>query len=178
MPPAIRVELVPYSSAWEQAAQAETNRLLAAFADSMLTVHHIGSTAIPGIQAKPIVDLLPVVPSISNLDHQVSIFEQLGYQCWGEYGIAGRRYCTWDDPASHQRQFQLHCFEPDHSEIERHLAFRDYLRANPAKAQEYEAEKHRCRALHPDDSHAYSHAKTAWISAQIPAALAEYRRSL
>lgn len=177
MPPAIRVELVPHSTAWEQAAQAEALRLMAAFADGMLTVHHIGSTAIPGIQAKPIVDLLPVVRSLADLDHQSAKFQQLGYQCWGEYGIPGRRYCTWNDPASDQRLFQLHCFESHHSEIERHLAFRDYLRSNPAKAQEYEAEKHRCRALHPDDSHAYSEAKTAWITAQLPAALAEFRRS-
>lgn len=143
----------------------------------MVVVHHIGSTAVPGIHAKPIVDLMPVVPSVADLDKQESVFRTLGYQYWGEYGIPGRRYCTFDEPSTGRRQFQLHCFEPENSEVERHLAFRDYLRANSIKAQEYDQEKHRCQKLHPVDSHAYSAAKADWIATHLNEALIRFHTS-
>lgn len=174
LPAPIKVELVPHSAGWEQLARKEAHRLLQALEGSVV-VHHIGSTAVPGILAKPMIDLLPVVRSARRLDEQESVFAQLGYRCWGEYGIPGRRYCTFDEPMTGQRNFQLHCFEAGSDAIERHLAFRDYLRANPLKAKEYEDEKCRCRELHPDDSHAYSDAKAGWIAAQLPAALAQFR---
>ena len=175
MPPPIKVELAPHSANWEPAAREETLRLHQALEASLVQVHHIGSTAIPGIHAKPIIDLMPVVRAVAELDAKQSVFLRLGYQYWGEYGIPGRRYCTLDEPSTGRRKFQLHCFAAGSSEIERHLAFRDYLRANPAKAQEYDQEKRRCRDLHPDDSHAYSDAKADWIAAQLAEALAHSR---
>ncbi len=157
------------------AAKEETSRLLEAFGGSIFAVHHIGSTSIPGIHAKPIVDLLPVARSLSDLDEKEGVFLQLGYQFWGEYGIPGRRYSTFDDLADGRRKFQLHCFEEGSPEIERHLAFRDFLRANPKVAQEYDDEKHRCRELHSDDSHAYSDAKADWIARHLVKALDHFR---
>jgi GrpB-like predicted nucleotidyltransferase (UPF0157 family) len=176
VPAPIRVELLPYSVDWPRLAQEETLRLLQALEKKLVEVHHIGSTAIPGIHAKPIIDLMPVVRTIGTLDEQQSALQRLGYEYWGEYGIPGRRYCTFDDPATGRRKFQLHCFELGSEEIARHLAFRDYLRANPLLATEYDAEKRRCRGIHPDDSHAYSDAKADWIGAQLPAALAYFAR--
>jgi GrpB-like predicted nucleotidyltransferase (UPF0157 family) len=175
MPPPIKVELVPHSPCWEFVAREESLRLLQLLEGTILHVHHIGSTGISGIHAKPVVDLLPVVRSVDELDAKRSVILQLGYQYWGEYGIPGRRYCSFDEPSTGRRKFQLHCFEPESPEIQRHLAFRDYLRANPTIRQEYDQEKHRCRAIHPDDSHAYSDAKSDWIAAHLPAALARFR---
>lgn len=174
MPAPIRVELLPYADDWPRMAQEEAIRLLDAIQGNLIEVHHIGSTAIPGIHAKPVIDLMPVVRTVRKLDEQKSAIQRLGYEYCGEYGIPGRRYCALDDPATGRRKFQLHCFEPGSDEIARHLAFRDYLRANPLLATEYDAEKRRCRDLHPDDSHAYSHAKSDWISAQLPAALNDF----
>jgi GrpB-like predicted nucleotidyltransferase (UPF0157 family) len=170
MPSSIKVELVPHSASWETTADAEA-RLCEAFADVIVVVHHVGSTAIPGIHAKPIIDLMPVVRSVIELDAKKTVLLRLGYEYWGEYGISRRRYCTFDEPSTYRRQLQLHCFEPNSDQIRRHLAFRDYLRANPAKAQEYDQEKHRCRELHPDDSHAYSDAKAGWIERRLAEAL-------
>jgi GrpB-like predicted nucleotidyltransferase (UPF0157 family) len=176
MPAPIRVELVPHSPIWAQLAAAETVRIRQALGANVVAIHHVGSTAIPGIHAKPIVDLVPEVRRLASLDSAQPILESLGYEFWGEYGIPGRRYGTWDDPLTGRRRFQLHCFEAGHAEIERHLAFRDFLRANSEIARAYDAEKHRCQQLHPDDSHAYSDAKSAWISAQLALAMADYRR--
>lgn len=171
MPPPIKVELVPHSTGWAQAAVNEAARIREAIGSNIIAVHHVGSTSIPGIHAKPILDLIPEVQSLAVLDSLAANLKNLGYEYWGEYGMVGRRYCTLDD-ASGQRRCQLHCFEIGHPQIERHLAFRDFLRANADKVREYEADKLRCRQLHPDDSHDYSDAKAEWIETHLPIALA------
>lgn len=175
MPPPIKVKLLPHSPQWARHAEREANRLREALGSNLVAVHHIGSTAIPGIRAKPILDLLPVVLDLQVLDSFAAALNALSYAWWGEYGIVGRRYCTLDDVATGSRRCQLHCFQTDDSQIERHLAFRDYLRAHPDVARLYDAEKSRCRTLHPDDSHAYSDAKSDWIEKHLPAAIAHFR---
>lgn len=163
MPPPIRVELEPHNPAWAEDAQREAARLALAIGATLVTVHHIGSTAIPGIQAKPILDLLPVVVDIAELNANRARLEALGYAAWGEYGLPGRRCFTLNDAATARRKVQLHCYQADSPEIERHLAFRDYLRARADLARDYEAEKCRCRDRHPLDSHAYTECKSQWI---------------
>jgi GrpB-like predicted nucleotidyltransferase (UPF0157 family) len=162
---AIPVELVPHSPHWAEMAAAETRALRAALGDVLVTVEHIGSTSIPGIMAKPIVDLIPIVTSVEALDGANPRVTALGYECLGEFGLPGRRYCRKNDPATGKRQFQLHCYAKGSPEIARHLAFRDYLRAHPAKAEEYEAEKIRAAALHPDNTLDYNAEKNDWIKA-------------
>lgn len=161
MPPPIPVDLLPHDPAWAEAAKRESTRLAAVLGGRLVAVHHVGSTAVPGIRAKPILDLLPVVVELAALDEARAAVEALGYTWWGEYGLPGRRYCTRDDPVTGRRLVQLHGYERDSPEIERHVAFRDYLRAHPAVASTYEAEKARCRALHPANSHAYTDCKDA-----------------
>jgi GrpB-like predicted nucleotidyltransferase (UPF0157 family) len=163
MPAPISVELQQSDPAWAEAARHEAARFASAAGDAIITVHHIGSTAIPGIRAKPILDLMPVVSSLEALENSRPAIERLGYLWHGEYGLPGRRYCTLDDPLTGRRRVQLHCYEQGSPEIVRHLAFRDYLRSNPDVAQAYDAEKARCRDLHPLDSHAYADCKDGWI---------------
>jgi GrpB-like predicted nucleotidyltransferase (UPF0157 family) len=174
MPAAIPVELLPHSPEWAERARAEGARLQAALAKALVAAHHIGSTSIPGIAAKPIVDLIPEVTSLEALDAAKERVMALGFEWWGEYGIASRRYCTLTD-ASGKRTVQLHCFATGSPHIARHLAFRDYMRRHPDRAREYEAEKIRARDLHPTDSHAYTDTKSAWIAAVEAEALAEWR---
>ena len=164
MPPPIKVELLIYDPAWQDSAAAEARMLLAATGSCLLAVHHVGSTAIPGLHAKPILDLIPVARRLSDLDTCRAILEALGYEWWGEYGLPGRRYCTRSDATTGTRLSQLHCYEDGSPEIIRHLAFRDYLREHPGVAAEYDREKVRCQKRHPDNSHDYGDCKEAWIS--------------
>ena len=152
----------------------EALRLKTALSAVLVTVHHIGSTSIPGIVAKPIVDLIPEVTSLDALDAAKERMVALGYKWWGEYGMTGRRYCTFADPTSGKRGLQLHCFATGSPHITRHVAFRDFMRRHPDKAHLYEVEKIRARNLHPQDSHAYSMAKSAWIVAMEAEAMAEW----
>ncbi len=173
MPPPTKVHLAPYDPSWPSIAEEESNLLAIIIGTNLIEIHHIGSTAIPGIAAKPVIDLMPVVRNLACLDEIRQPVEALGYGWRGEHGLPGRRYCFKNDQQTGRRLFQLHCYQDGSSEIGRHLAFRDCLRSNPALAKEYEAEKRRCRALHPEDSHAYTDCKSAWIKRVERAATGE-----
>jgi GrpB-like predicted nucleotidyltransferase (UPF0157 family) len=176
MSPTSAVELQPHSPAWAALAAREAGRLAGALGEErLLAVHHIGSTAIPGIRAKPIVDLLVEVRSLAAFDEAADRVRDLGYDWRGEHGIPERRYCTLDEAASGRRLVHLHGFVAGSLHVERHLAFRDHLRAWPEKAKAYEAEKLRCRALWPNDRRAYAAAKAAWIDTVEREALAVRR---
>ncbi|MBA2116280.1 GrpB family protein [Bremerella alba] len=163
MPPPIKVELVPHDPVWAEIAAEESLRLKEALGALLVVVHPIGSTAIPEIHAKPIVDLMPVVGNLQQFDRNQSKIEQLGFRWWGELGLPGRRYCTKNDPATMVRLVQLHCYEQGSPEIVRHVAFRDYLCRHPRLARQYEQMKTECQLQHPNDSHAYSECKSKWI---------------
>ena len=162
-PTVIAVQLVPHRAEWADMAKAEGARLKAALGDNLQTVHHVGSTAIPGIMAKAIVDLLPVVRSIETLDTQEEIVRGLGYKWHGEFGLEGRRFCTWADPATGKRIYQLHFFTKDNPNGTRMVDFRDYLRAHPFIAKAYEMEKIRAASAQPDDTTLYNAEKNDWI---------------
>src|SRR5262249_28658960 len=92
------VELHPHSPQWAKMARAEIACLHEALGGVIVTVHHIGSTSIPGIMAKPIIDLLPVVSDLDSLDRSMPRVRSCGYDCLGEFGLPGRRYCRRNDP--------------------------------------------------------------------------------
>ena len=166
-----KVELAAHDPAWAAQAQTEGARVVSALGTPVLAMHHIGSTAIAGILAKPIVDMMGVVTSLADIDVHERTMRALGYDWRGEFGIAGRRFCPLDD-ARGRRIFHVHFYADGHPEIEGNLAFRDYMRTHIDEALAYEAEKIRAAGLHPDDRAAYTTEKAVWVSACRERALA------
>jgi GrpB-like predicted nucleotidyltransferase (UPF0157 family) len=164
--------LTPHDPAWALLAKSESSRLRAALGRALVTVHHVGSTAVPALRAKPIVDLIAVVRNLKALDAVRVPLEALGYVWLGEHGVPGRRYCVYDDPVSGQRQVQAQFLPLGSPAIDRLLVFRDALRARRDLARSYEAEKGRCQALHLEDAEAYAACKRPWMDAAEAEALA------
>jgi len=158
----MKVLVVPYNWTWPLEFMAEANRIRSSVGVVIVAVHHIGSTAIPGIFAKPIIDILMEVNDVLALDRHTSALTDLGYEAMGEFGIAGRRYFR-KDSAGGVRTHQVHAFEGGNPAIERHLAFRDYMIAHPVIAQSYSLLKQQLAATHPNDIEAYMDGKDSFI---------------
>ena len=156
------VTLAPHSALWSGQAEALMADLRIAAPGMFTALHHIGSTAVPGLRAKPVIDLLGAVADLRAVDTARPMLEELGWRWRGENGVAGRRYLTRSDPHTGERTAHLHIHATGDAMIPWHLAFRDRLRADPTTAAAYEAEKSRCAALHPGDSAAYAACKKAW----------------
>ncbi len=161
----MRVEVVPHNPAWKDAYEIEAARIARALGDLVVAVHHIGSTAIPGIVAKPILDILLEVSNTDRLDDETAALEGLWYEAKGEFGIPGRRYFRKNDAAG-IRTHQVHAFQAGSGQVGRHLAFRDYMLAHPADARTYGALKQRLAHEHPDDIEAYMDGKNAYVKEQ------------
>lgn len=101
-----------------------------------MTIHHIGSTAVPGLLAKPVIDMLMVARSIAAIDRRAAGLQGLGYEAKGENGIAGRRYFV-KRGGDGARRFHLHAFAIGAPPIAAHLAFRGRLREDAAMAADY-----------------------------------------
>lgn len=158
----MRIFIVPYNPEWPEEFRKEAARVTAAAGSNVITAHHIGSTAIPGIYAKPVLDLLLVVQSVDALDVRQPEMEALGYEARGEYGIPGRRFFRRDNAAG-DRTHHIHAFEAGSPQIARHLAFRNYMIAHPETAQEYSDLKRELAAKYPNDIEAYMDGKDIFI---------------
>ncbi len=155
------VRVVPYDPSWPTRFEAEAQRIRAALGDTAIAIHHIGSTSVPGLHAKPIIDTLVEVTELGALDAKSARMQALGYEAKGEFGIPGRRYFRRDDEHG-ERTHQAHAFA-DGSQVKRHLAFRDYLIAHPGVARDYVELKQRLAAEFPNDGTAYWAGKDSFI---------------
>jgi GrpB-like predicted nucleotidyltransferase (UPF0157 family) len=164
------VVLAAHDPRWAEQARARARDIERALGDASIEIHHIGSTSIPGIVAKPIVDLMPVAVSLAAIDARRAALEAMGYEWWGEFGLVGRRFCLLE-ASDGTRLVHAHCYAAGDPAIRGHLAFRDYLRAHPDEARAYEIEKRRAAALHAESSRAYTEEKAAFVRQMLDAAL-------
>lgn len=154
--------VVPHDRRWRDAFEAEARLVAAALGDGVVAIHHVGSTAIPDIHAKPIIDLLVEVRDLADADARRPEMESLGYQVMGEYGIPGRRYFRKDNEEG-IRTHHVHAFQAGSGEVVRHLAFRDYLISHPDDARRYGELKRRLAEEHPRSADAYMDGKDPFI---------------
>ncbi|MEM8783341.1 MAG: GrpB family protein [Planctomycetota bacterium] len=158
----MQVRVMPHRAEWADGFAAEAARLRGALGPCCVAVHHVGSTAIPGIVAKPILDLLVEADAIEHVDARRDAVVALGYEAMGEYGLPGRRYFRQDDDRG-VRTHHVHAYAAGHPDVARHLAFRDFLRAHTQPAQAYSELKANLAAEHPDDMEAYIDGKDPFI---------------
>jgi GrpB-like predicted nucleotidyltransferase (UPF0157 family) len=176
LPPACRYRFAEYSAEWPILFERAAERLRELAGDLFVEIHHIGSTAVPGLAAKPIIDLLPVVRSLDAVDRRTNDLVEAGYGAWGECGLAGRRYFTRDEGG--YRTQNIHMYQTGDPAIERHLAFRDLLRADAAARMEYEQLKREVYRLNPNDIEAYNLGKDHWIRQMQARALQWHREQV
>ena len=130
------IRVVQYDHNWSAKYELERDRITAVLKDELVSVHHIGSTSIPGMSAKPIIDLLLEVKDIGRIDGYNNEMIALGYEPRGELGLPGRRYFSREEPKD-VRTHHVHAYQSGNMELERHLAFRDYMIAHPDDAKIY-----------------------------------------
>jgi GrpB-like predicted nucleotidyltransferase (UPF0157 family) len=134
-----RLVMFEYDPRWPSLFERERDALWPIWQDLAQSIHHVGSTSVPKLTAKPIIDIMIVVKEealIASKDQQIS---SLGYRCRGECldsgGTPGRYYYSKDIDGL--RSYQVHVMQAGHFDIQDKLDFRDYLRAHPQKAMEY-----------------------------------------
>jgi GrpB-like predicted nucleotidyltransferase (UPF0157 family) len=167
------VVLAPYSPAWPAMFAAERSTLVELFPPSVFQIEHVGSTAVPGLAAKPIIDIMLGTSALGEVESKITQLLRLGYEYLPEYeqAIPNRRFFA--KPKTQPRIFHLHAVIFGDEFWTSHVVFRDTLRANPQIAAEYDALKHALAAKFGDDREGYTDAKTAFIANVVRDALRE-----
>lgn len=156
------IKLVAHDPNWARLYEGEVGKLRVLLSGLIVSTDHIGSTAISGIKAKPVIDILIEVTCLRDLEKHNGDFKNLGYEVKGEYGIKGRRFFQ---KGGDERTHHLHIFESGNSEIERHRLFVAFMNAHPDKAADYEALKTALSIEHKNSAESYSQGKSAFIKA-------------
>ncbi|MDR2107113.1 MAG: GrpB family protein [Holosporaceae bacterium] len=140
-----RIEVVPYDRRWPRVFEAEKEIIAAALGDNCIAIHHVGSTAVPGLAAKPKIDIVAVA---EERGRAIIDSEKAGYVYKGEWNIPLK--CGFVKRGSVNANLHLF-FDENHPEVELNLKFRDYLRAHPEVRDEYAAVK--MKILEDEDAH-------------------------
>ena len=156
-----KVKVVPHDPNWSKLFKLEADKIAVILGQEVIAIHHIGSTAIPNISAKPLIDILVEVHDIEKIDEFNEEMTKLSYQPQGEFGIPGRRFFIKGDDST--RTHHVHMFQTGDSEIERHLSFRDYMMAHPEEAQAYSRLKEELARRFPEDIESYMEGKEGFI---------------
>jgi len=159
----VPVVLVAYDPLWPKEFQVEADRIAKACHELEIHIEHIGSTSVPGLSAKPIIDIVAGVPPRVERELYVQAFKELGYEHKGAFGIRGRNYFVRGSPRSHH----VHLVSRTTRFWRDQLLFRDYLRRNPDVMLEYQVLKRQLAIAHADDRRRYTAEKGPFIQAVL-----------
>lgn len=159
------VAIIPHDDRWAALFEREKTRLEAALLPYLLAVEHIGSTSIPGLAAKPTIDIMAGIHRLLDAPRIIPRMEKLGYAYIPKFEaeIPERRYFSLAGPEDGPQLSHVHMAEVGSAFWERHLLFRDYLRSHGQVAHEYEVLKRKLASVHAGDVEAYTGAKTEFI---------------
>ena len=160
------IELVDYDPSWPRLFEEERALLQRVLpADQVLSIEHAGSTAIPGLGAKPIIDIFIAVPSIDVARAtMVAPIEAIDYVYWAENPDKTHMFFVKGmPPYGERRTHHVHIREPTSQHLQRALAFRDYLRGHPDEAERYQRLKSDLAQRYRSDREAYTRAKDAYV---------------
>ncbi|HVV68827.1 MAG TPA: GrpB family protein [Gammaproteobacteria bacterium] len=154
-----KIAIYPYDSHWPLLFAAESKKIKNALGDNCIAIHHIGSTSIPGLAAKPVIDMIPEVRDICVVDQHNAAMQSLGYIPQGENGIPFRRFFQKTDDTT----CNVHVFASGNPEITRHILFRDYLRTHHKERDVYADLKQQLAQQFPHDIDSYISGKQGFI---------------
>lgn len=154
------VRLALHDEGWAAGFDAEAHALRAALGDLVLRIEHIGSTAVPGLEAKPITDIAIMTDSFAALPRIAAAMASAGYLHKGEYGLPGRHFFTKGDPV----RFHVHVVEKGSDHWPRWIRFRDALRNDAGLRRDYLALKRELAQKFAHDRPGYTQAKSAFIA--------------
>lgn len=166
------ITVVNYDPEWPSKYVRERDYITEILKENCISIYHIGSTSVPGLAAKPIIDIMAVVRSLEELDMVAEKFSEIGYEYLGEFGITGRRYLR---KGGDERTHQIHIFQADDwNNIGRHLAFRDYMHTHEKERNEYAKIKKDLAQKFPYDIDGYCDGKENFVREMEERALAQY----
>ncbi len=157
--------VVAYSPDWEKMFSAEASVLKAVFGDAALGIEHIGSTAVPGMQAKPVLDILVLVEDINAADRFIEPMQQAGYVYAGEYVMPRSR--LYRKVSGGEIIANIHVFPKDHHHVQSMLGVREYLLHHPDEVERYSELKKELYVKYPNDYGEYRRQKDLFLSELI-----------
>ena len=166
------IVVTEYNPLWVKQYEEESLLIKGILAENCVAIYHIGSTSVPGLAAKPVIDILAAVRSLEKVDRDAEDFSKIGYEYLGEFGIEGRRYLR---KGGDERTHQIHIFQMDDwGNIGRHLAFRDYMRSHEKERTEYARLKKELARKFPYDIDGYCNGKEKFVRETEGLALSQY----
>ncbi len=167
------VKLIPYSPKWKDSFEKEKRRLQKSLGDFVISIEHIGSTAVPGVSAKPIIDIAVVVKSIKSPDKLIKLLETLGYEYKQDNDVLGRLFFT--KGPEKKRTHYIHVVELKGKEWKNLILFRDYLLSHKKAVHQYTELKNKLAKSYALDRKSYTSGKDEFIKTIIMEAQNEKR---
>ncbi|WP_135853472.1 GrpB family protein [Halorussus salinus] len=168
---AYRIEIAEYDPEWPVRFEREATRMRNVLGETVVSVEHVGSTAVPGLAAKPIVDICPVVTDMDDGERCADLLQQNGY-----YRSEKDRGDDWIElgrTADDGQEFNVHVRPRNSDAVSRYLLLREYLRDHPAARDEYARIKRAAAEKHPEDVPKYTREKSDFIESVVEKARVE-----
>jgi GrpB-like predicted nucleotidyltransferase (UPF0157 family) len=158
------IVIVEYDPSWPSQFAHLRDRARGALGDVAIAIEHVGSTAVPELPAKDLIDMVAVVESYDDVAEAISRLEVIGYQARGNLGVEGREAFWWPEG---EKRHHLYVSPTTSTELQAQVAFRDLLRTDPAVARAYVALKRELARRYCDDRNSYTEGKTEFIEAVL-----------